>query len=572
MRLLFRFLKPFKGKIAILALLYAVQSVCTLFLPYLMSDIIELGIRVSNMTVVWQKGILMILLALGGMAVTIVANRVASGLSADFSVHMRQKVFNKVNNFTFEQFSRLGTGSLITRTTDDISWMEDVIIQLPYILVTVPVMFIGGVVLSLIKDWVLAVILLAVSPFILLLVTVITKNIHKYWDKSEIYTDAHHRIIRERLSGIRVIRAFDKDSYEHGRAEHATREMCNSFVHANTVSGIINPVATFLLNITTVIVVYVGSMRVQGNAFVEAGDVIAAIQYIAFIGNSLLMLSWVFAFAPQIRISNRRIAEVLDMPSEENAEITEGIPVKGGDIVFENVSFSYEGSSVNAVNDATFHIREGEIVGIIGGTGSGKTTLAKLIMDFYPCSGKRMMGGVDYKDTTQHCVRNNIAMALQKSMIFEGTLEENIKMGNKDATEEQVNKVVEIAQLKEFTEQHEEGLQYGLKQSGSNISGGQKQRVNIARATLKEADVYIYDDSFSALDYLTESRLRKALNAHLKGKTQLIITQRAATAMRCDKVLVMDNGSIVGQGTHESMMKECQVYQEIYRSQLGGDV
>lgn len=570
MLILLKFLKPFYKQMVLLALLFTVQTVCTLFLPYLMSDIVELGIRAQSMTVVWQKGAIMISLAFVAMVFTLLANRVASDLSARYSVDMHNRVFNKINSLSFSQFGSIGTGSLLTRATDDIAKMEDVIVQLPYVFVGIPVMFVGGVVLCFLKDWVLAVILLAVSPFILIIITAITKNINKYWERAEVFTDAHHRIIRERLSGIRVIRAFDRDKHEHNRAEYATQQMCNSFVAGNTMSGLVNPVTMLLLNLSTVAIIYVGNQRIMGDAFVDAGDVLSAIQYIAFIGNSLLMLSWVFAFAPQIHISNRRIAEVLDMPTA--VENVQEIAVSGGTIKFDKVSFRYDGSNVDAVSDATFSIGEGGIVGIIGGTGSGKTTLAKLIMNFYPCQGYREMAGVDYNATTQKAVRDNISMALQKSMIFQGTLQENVKMGNKDSTAEQVNKVLEISQLSEFVNSHEEGLEYKLQQAGSNLSGGQKQRVNIARAVLKNAGVYIFDDSFSALDYLTESKLRKALNKYLEGKTQIVITQRAATAMRCDKIIVMDEGRIVGQGTHLEMLKECQVYREIYRSQLGGDV
>ena len=246
---------------------------------------------------------------------------------------------------------------------------------------------------------------------------------------------------------------------------------------------------------------------------------------------------------------------------------------RSGDISFDDVSFAYPGSANNALSNISLDIAEGDIVGIIGGTGSGKTTLVKLLLDFYSTTqGKRTFGGKNYCELTPAIVRDNVSVALQKSMIFEGTVADNVKMGNKDATDEQVREALRIAQMTDFVEGKEEGLDFKLTQSGSNISGGQKQRINIARAIIKPASLYIFDDSFSALDYLTEANLRKELNKDLVGKTQIIVTQRSATAMRCDKVYVMDNGRIVGVGTHKQLLQTCKTYKEIYDSQMGGGI
>jgi ATP-binding cassette subfamily B protein len=294
------------------------------------------------------------------------------------------------------------------------------------------------------------------------------------------------------------------------------------------------------------------------------------------------MLAWTMSFLPRVGVSIGRIDQILDMPiAEENDGSTRQL---SGDIQFNNVSFSYPTNKdvsvgadalvapQNALSDINIDIKEGEIVGIIGGTGSGKTTLMKLLLAFYSdTTGERHIGGVNYNDINSSAVRDNVSIALQKSMIFEGTIKENILMGNKDASEEELNAAVTISQLDGFVAEHEEGLDYALNQAGSNISGGQKQRINIARAILKDASVYIFDDSFSALDYLTERNLRQALNKKLDGKTQIIITQRAATAMRCDKVYVMHEGKIVGNGTHKQLLKSCNIYREIYDSQLGGN-
>ncbi len=550
-------------------LLFAIRSLSTLFMPYVMSDIVEKGIRNSDLIYVIKQGAVIFALAIAAFACALVTNRVSSNFSSKIAVNMRKDVFNKVNRLTFEQFSEIGTGSLLTRTTDDIGWMEETVSQVPYVLISCPILFIGGIVLSFRGDWVLPLILLGVSVLVLVMTTLICGTLEKYWQRGDEYTDVQNRVIRERLSGIRVVRAFDKEDHEHERAKKATSEMCNSFVRANTISGIISPLASLFLNVATVAIIYVGAIRLQSSETLKAGDILATIQYVALIANAVMILSWTISFIPHIKVSLRRISAILDAPTQID-EQSDG-EVLQGNISFENVDFAYGNALANALENVSFDVSDGEIVGIIGGTGSGKSTLVKLLLDFYPINvGKRCLGGRDYAELSSATVRDNLAVALQKSMIFEGTIRDNVKMGNRDATDEQVMEALKIAQMDEFVQSREEGLDYKLTQAGNNISGGQKQRINIARTILKPAQVYIFDDSFSALDYLTEANLRKQLNVFLQGKTQIIITQRAATAMRCDKVYVMDCGKVVGVGTHKQLLETCQTYKEIYDSQMGG--
>lgn len=571
MKYLFKFIKPNIKTVLLLMLMYALQTLCALFMPYIMADIVELGIRQQNLSYIIQEGAIMVALAIGALTFALVTNAISSKFSSRLAVDIRKVVFNKVNSLSFEQFSELGTGSLITRTTDDVSWIEDTIAQLPYVLISAPIMFVGGVALSFKGDWVLPLILLGVSIVVLVVATLITTSLDKYWQRGEEFTDVQNRVVRERLSGIRVVRAFDKEEYEHNRAKVATSEMCNSFVTANTVSGLISPIASLLLNIATVAIIYVGAIRLQKIETLKAGDILATIQYIALIANAVMILSWTISFIPRIRVSLKRVGAILDMRNPRE-ELSTGEQLCG-DVKFDNVSFAYGNSSTNAIEGVSIDIHQGEIVGVIGGTGSGKTTLVKLLMDLYQCKdGIRAFGGKDYGTLTPATIRDNVAIALQKSMIFEGTIADNVKMGNKDATDEEVHEVLQIAQMKEFVDGKEEGINYKLTQAGNNVSGGQKQRINIARTILKPASVYIFDDSFSALDYLTEAKLRKALNKYLDGKTQIIITQRAATAMRCDKVYVLDNGRVVGVGTHKQLLDSCATYKEIYQSQMGGGI
>lgn len=569
MKHLLKFIKPYTAEILLLMFLFAVRSLSTLFMPYVMSNIVEVGIRNGDMQYVVSQGIIILALAVGAFACALITNRVSSNFSSKIAVNMRKDVFNKVNELTFEQFAEIGTGSLLTRTTDDIGWMEETISQVPYVLISCPILFIGGIVMSFKGDWVLPLILLGVSVVVLLITSAICGTLEKHWQRGDEYTDVQNRVIRERLSGIRVVRAFDKEAHEHKRAVKATSEMCNSFVKANTVSGIVSPIASLFLNGATVAIIYVGAVRLQAVQTLKAGNILATIQYIALIANAVLMLSWTISFIPHIKVSLKRISAILDSPTCQESSSGEELT---GDVKFCNVDFAYSNASNNALSNISVDINNGDIVGIIGGTGSGKSTLVKLLLDFYSVSGgQRLLGGKDYADMSPATVRDNVAVALQKSMIFEGTVRENVKMGNRDATDEQVNQVLEIAQMTEFIQSHEEGLDYKLTQAGNNISGGQKQRINIARTILKPASVYIFDDSFSALDYLTEANLRKKLNKYLQGKTQIIITQRAATAMRCDKVYVLDCGKVVGEGTHKELLLTCKTYKEIYNSQMGGD-
>lgn len=539
-------------------------------MPYVMSNIVELGVRQQNMNYVITEGIIMIVLALCALGCSLVTVKLNSKFVAQVITEIRRDVFVKVNSLTFEQFSSIGTGSLITRTTDDVGSIEDSLFQVPYILVSVPVYLIGGIVLSFRGDWTLPLILLGVSVVALLVVTAITSHMDRLWQRGDEYTDVQNRVMRERLSGIRVVRAFDREGYEQQRARSAINVMNNSFVKANTISGLVNPISSLCLNLATVAIIYIGAMRLQNpEIMLKAGDVLATIQYIALIVNAILILSWMISFIPHVKVCAGRIGEILDT---ENTHDGESMNVKlDGQINFSDVSFCYPLSHKNALSNVNFNVSLGETVGIIGGTGSGKTTLLKVLMDFYPINcGTRTFGGVDYNSVTPSTIRDNLSVALQKTMIFEGSVRDNVKMGNFNATDEQILHVMHVCQLDGFLSTHDGGLDYMLTESGNNISGGQKQRISIARTIIKPASVYVFDDSFSALDFLTESNLRKEMNKYLNGATQIIITQRVATAMRCDKVYVMDGGKVVGYGTHKELLKTCRTYKEIYDSQLGG--
>ncbi len=574
MKTILLYLKPYRKPLILTGVLCILFTLGGAFLPYLMSRIVDDGIATGDLSVILKLGALMLGLAILSMLCAIWTSAINARISAGFSYDLTRGIFRKASGLDFENFSKIGTSGLLTRSTHDVSTLSGASSMMVNVVVVVPILMVGGVAFALLSDRVLALILLLSTPLAFLILFPIVRHLDKLWKLSDEYIDEQNRLMRERLSGIRVIRAFDKEAHEHGRIAHATEEMAKYIIRANVRAGYVNPLCMLVLNFATVVMLWVGANRLQDPVLLEkgltAGGVIATVQYVALILNGVMMLSWTFVFLPHLKVCINRVTEVLHLPDEP--ELEGGGEVVGGDLVLKNVGFSYPGSELKTLSGIDLTVHAGETVAIIGGTGSGKSTILKLLLDFYPpTEGEISLGGKPYAGIGRATVRGSISAALQKGMVFEGTLLDNVRMGNPDASEEAVRNVLDIAQMTDFVESRKEGLDYRLAQAGANISGGQKQRISIARTILKPASVYVFDDSFSALDYLTESKLRKALNRYLAGKSQIIITQRAATAMRCDKIYVLEQGGVVGSGTHESLMQSCTVYREIVRSQLGGD-
>ena len=567
-KFLFKYFKKYKLSLALTGVLYLVASASALAMPNLMSRIIDDGIRNSNIKTVYVLSGIMLSIAVVSFLLAIVGKKMNAVVSNSIAEDMRNDVFEKINSLTFEEFSSIGSSSLLTRANEDVFALQDVANSFVYAVTNVPVMLFGGVILSLLKDFSIALILLSVIPIVAFIVFLLVKKMGKLWEISNKYCDKQNKLVRERLTGIRVIRAFDKERYEHGRISEATDVMADNMIRANVLSSLITPVSLLLLNVVTVAVIYVGAIRMQNPAILKAGDIIAIIQYVGIASNGLLAAVWVFAWLPHFKVSARRVNEVLSLKgvpeSEGKAKYIRG------DIRITNLSFTYPHAKLPALTDVNMNIKEGETVAIIGGTGSGKTTLIKLLAGFYePTEGTILFGGYDYSALTADDVRSNISVALQKSMIFEGTIKDNVMMSKTDAGDEEVFHALETARMADYVNSHKEGIYYELSQSGANLSGGQKQRINIARTIFKKSSVYVFDDSFSALDFLTESKLRRALSVELKGKTQIIITQRISTAIHSDRIFVMANGKIVGEGSHDDLINICEIYKEIYASQMG---
>ena len=571
MKKLLELLKPYRKKLVGVALIDGIGMICSLLLPFVMSEIVEKGISEQNIPFVWQYAVIMVLLAIVSVAANIISAKLNTAISAGYSSDLCRVTFEKINSLSYTNYTKIGPSGLLTRATDDIWNVEGTITSLPYTLFTVPIMFIGSAVLAFLADPVLSAVFMLSIPPILILVLILMRPLYDMWDKSDKYVDMQNKIVRERLSGLRVVRAFNNEKREHGRAKFATEEMAKYMIRANTRGGMVDPFAMLLLNLATVVVIYFGGIRAQAGSGISTGGIIAVLQYIGMITNAVISISWTLAWLPKVKVSIRRLNEIHSSPDEETIPEGEGDVPNGFDIEINNLSFTYPDSTKNVLENLSLTVKQGEQIALIGGTGSGKSTLIKLLAGlFEPSEGEIIIGGASYKDMRKVDVRSHFSVALQKAQIFEGTVRDNIKMGKPDATDEEVYKVLGLSKMAEFVDSHKEGLDYILVGSGQNVSGGQRQRLNMARTVIKKADVYIFDDSFSALDFFTESEIKENYANLLQGKSRIVATQRISTAMSADRIYVLDNGRIIGVGTHKELLSSCPIYREIADSQLGG--
>ncbi len=567
MKRMLKYLKPYTGSLLLAMGLISLSSFCDLLLPTLMSNILDHGIREKDMGYILGCCLQMLLTAGLSLGCILWGSKVSSKVVAGFCGDLRSDIFRKVNTLSFEEFGHWGTAALVTRATHDVMTVSWVASMLCGTVATIPMLFIGGVVLAMAKDVVLSLILLVFIPVILVIVLSIGRKVLPLWKRSDLYIDRQNAIMRERLRGIRVIRAFRSENREHERIAEATEVMAENIIKGNVAMGILMPVSLFLFNVATVLIVYFGAFR-MGSGSLSAGDIFAIVQYVTMVMGGIMMGSFAMVMYPHAKVAADRIGEVFDAEGTGNNAVGKDHKL-GGSIRFQNVSFSYGGSE-DAVKDITLEIQTGQKVAIIGGTGSGKSTLISLLLGFRnPCKGELFFDGVSAKEISKAALRRDISSVLQGSAIYTGTIGENIRMGKENATEAELSQAAEIAQLSSFIDECG-GMDYEITQAGKNLSGGQKQRLSIARAIVKEAPIYIFDDSFSALDFLTEKNLRTALNEKIRGKTQIVVTQRITSAMSSDRIFVMDRGILVDQGTHEELLSRCKIYQEIFASQTGG--
>ena len=570
MKRLLLLLKPYKKRLVAVAALDALGVIFALLMPYVMSEIVDGGIAKENMRSIVIYSLVMLLLALLSVGCSLLANKINSAITTGYTKDLCYTTFERINSLSYAEYSKIGPSGLLTRATDDIFNIEGAASNIVYTLVTVPIMVIGAVALSFMKDAVLASIFLISIPPVLLIILLLMRPLYSMWDRSDKYIDLQNRIVRERLSGIRVVRAFGNEKKEHKRAKFATEEMAKYMIKANVRGDLIEPIAMLLFNLATVAVVIFAGARAEAGLARGAGDVIAIIQYFALLSGALLNLSWSLAWMPRVRVSVKRMNEIFASSPERISDRAQEIDC--ADIRLRNLSFTYPDGREPVLKNLSLEIKEGDRVAIIGGTGSGKTTLVRLLCAlFTPTEGEILLGEKSYGELDLKSIRAVFSVALQRASIFEGTVRDNVKMGNPDATDEEITQALEDCQMKDFLLSHSEGLDYLLVGMGTNVSGGQKQRINLARTALKKARVYIFDDSFSALDYLTEKTIRENLEKRIGGSTVITVTQRASTAMAADLIYVMDGGKIVGKGTHKELLGSSDIYREICLTQLGKD-
>ncbi len=568
MRRILKYLKPYGKLLGLAMLLISISSVCDLLLPTLMSDILDRGVRNKDFSYIIRCCLQMLAVAAVSLSCILLGQRLSARVVAGFCADLRSDIFRKVNTLSFEEFGAMGTAALVTRATHDVMTVSWVASMLCGTVATIPMLFIGGIVLSMWKDVLLSLILLIFIPVILLIVLLIGRKVLPLWKRSDLYIDKQNAIMRERLRGIRVIRAFRSEDREHERIADATHIMAENIIKGNVSMGILMPLSLFLFNVATVLILYFGAFRMTGNSGLSAGDIFAVVQYVTMVMGGVMMGSFALVMYPHAKVAAERIGEVFDAKGLGDNTLGEDRQLKG-EICLKNVSFSYGGTE-DAVKDVSLTIKAGQKVAIIGGTGSGKSTLISLLLGFRrPAKGELLFDGIPAEQISKRSVRRGISSVLQGAAIYTGTVGENIRMGKENATQEELLQAAEIAQLGAFLEENG-GLEHEIKQAGKNLSGGQKQRISIARAIVKEAPIYIFDDSFSALDFLTEKNLRGALNEKIKGKTQIVVTQRVTSAMSADCIFVMDRGRLVDAGQHKELLERCSIYREIFASQTGG--
>ena len=565
---LFKGLKPYWTLVIGVLVLVFISTLTDLELPDLMSDIVDTGIVQGDVSYILGRGGVMLLVALLGTVCTILTSYLSSKIGMGFSRDLRKKVFEKVESFSLTEINEMGTASLITRTTNDINQVQMVVIMMMRRMLSAPLMIVGALIMALRKDVELSKVILVVIPIIIVTIAIIAKFTLPMFQKMQNKIDKLNLVVRENLTGIRVIRVFNKVEAEQERFNQASLEVSRIATMANRLMGALMPLMMLILNLSIIAVIWFGGIRINDGDLM-VGDLMAFIQYLTQVMFSLLMLTMMFVLIPRAQASAVRINEVLEMksPIQEPKEAIQ--PQLKGYVEFKNVSFGYEGAEEYAISNISFVAKPGEVTAIIGGTGSGKSSILNMIPRFYDAAkGEVLVDGVNVRDMNQQELRSKIGYVPQKAVLFTGTIRDNILYGKEDATDEEVRHALDIAQATDFVSKMKEGIESPISQGGTNVSGGQKQRLSIARAIVRKPEIYLFDDSFSALDFKTDAQLRAALKKETKDSTVIIVAQRVSTVMDATRILVMDEGHVVGMGTHEELLQTNEIYQQIVESQL----
>ncbi|NLL61857.1 MAG: ABC transporter ATP-binding protein [Candidatus Atribacteria bacterium] len=578
-------LKPYRLSIVGVVFFVFLQAISELFLPTLMSNIVDTGVVQGDIGYILRIGGIMLLITLIAMFGSVIGSFLSSRVAIGFARDLRAQVFRKVESFSLEEFSEIGAASLIVRTTNDVTQIQQLTVVLLRMFLRAPMLFIGGIVMAITKNIELAMLLVAILPILVIIVFFVAKKSTALFQAMQKRIDRLNMIFRDYLTGIRVIRAFNRENYEQQRFDKSNLELTDTSKRVNALLALLMPLMVLILNLTIVAIVWLGSIRVEHRGM-QVGDLMAFVQYASQIMFSLIMFSMMFMMIPRASVSAVRINEVLDIePNIEDPAISllqtllekdkeKQLPdapdkKRTGYLKFDKVSFCYQNAAEQVLKDISFQANPGETTAIIGSTGSGKSTLINLIPRFYDVSkGSISINGVDIRNISQEELRNMIGLVPQKAILFTGTIAENISFGNNTLNIDEIKRAAKIAQAARFIERMPNGYNSLIAQGGTNLSGGEKQRMSIARAIARHPDIFIFDDSFSALDFKTEAGLREALKDEIKDKTVLIVAQRVTTVMGADQIIVLDKGEIVGIGKHHELIKTSPVYKEIVVSQL----
>ena len=565
------------------AMIFAVLSqVSNLTLPMLMSSIINNGIANSDIDYIKRVGLIMMGISALGVIIAVYNSYFSSKTSALYGKLLRREIFLKVEDLSQRDIDKIGTPSLITRCTNDVRVIQDFVLTSLRMIISVPIMLVGGVIMAFILNPKLATVIFAVIPIIGVIAALVIKFVIPLFRKRQKLIDSVNRFIREKLSGIRVIRAFNKTEKEDARFDERNEALSALTLKFQRIMSILIPICIVLVIIALDCLILVAANNfnsmdhiTEADKLMSAiGDLQAFVIYMIMIVSAVTMTAAMFVIVPRARISAYRITEVLNLEPtivdpEEAEEMDESLR---GTVEFRDVSFGYGENDNYALSDISFTAEKGKVTAIIGSTGSGKSTIANLIMRFYDVNkGEILFAGKDIRRLTQENLHSKIAFVPQKALLFSGSVRDNLLYGDENASEEDLRKALEISQSAEFVYSLPEGMESMISQNGTNLSGGQKQRLCIARALTRKADVYIFDDTFSALDFRTDAALRKAIKENINA-TVIIVAQRVGTIMDADRIVVLDEGRVVGMGKHPELMENCEVYREIYHSQMTEEV
>ncbi len=566
---LLRFLKPYQWLLVLIITLAVVQSAANLYLPNLMSDIVNNGIAKFDTTYIRNTGAWMVLVAIGGTVCTVIGVFFASQVATSMSQTLRAELFRKVQHFSLHEFDAISTASLITRTTNDTTQIQQLMVMSLSFLITAPITLVVGIFMALQQDVGLSWILVVIMPVLIGIIIALLIKAVPLFTAMQVKLDKLNLILDENLTGVRVIRAFNRIQHEEERFDVANHDVTDLAIRVNQLVATMMPVMMLMINLSSVAIIWFGSERVGENSL-HIGAMFAFMQYAIQILFSLLMVALMFIMIPRAEASANRINEVLAMQPEINdpKDAREANALRGC-VEFEDVTFSYHGAEQPALSNITFSALPGKVTAIIGGTGAGKSTLVNLIPRFYDVqSGQILVDGVETREMTQEHLRSKIGFVPQKAVLFSGTIRDNLRYGKEDASDEEIQHAANVAQASEFISRMPDGFDSPIAQGGTNVSGGQMQRLSIARALVRKPEIYVFDDTFSALDFKTDAKLRAALKDETRDATVVIVAQRVSTVMDADQIIVLDEGRMAGIGTHRELMETCPVYSGIVSSQL----